>query len=169
MALSFANVFMALIEMKLIQQSETKHREWKCYVDDVLFSLSLADRDFFWFAQFASCHRPDVKYGIKKGEEITWPGTNSSKETFEEDLLKFKQRLKARRYPENTMEWSLSGVRFTPRQSFLAQTQKLKRSPTFIVEEDRGAGESRRRENRGREAGAEIKKAIVFCLLLGII
>ena len=47
MALSFANVFMALIEMKLIQQSETKHREWKCYVDNVLFSLSLADRDFF--------------------------------------------------------------------------------------------------------------------------
>ena len=47
MAVSFANIFMALIETKLIQQSETKHRKWKCCVDDVLFSLSLADRDFF--------------------------------------------------------------------------------------------------------------------------
>ena len=32
-----------------------------------------------------------------------------------------------------------------------------------------GAGEGRKRENRGQEAGAEIKKAIVCCLLLGII
>ena len=48
MAVSFANIFMALTETKLIQQSETKHREWKCCVDDVLFSISLADRDFFF-------------------------------------------------------------------------------------------------------------------------
>ena len=47
MAVSFANIFMALTETKLIQQSETKHREWKCCIDDVLFSLSLADRDLF--------------------------------------------------------------------------------------------------------------------------
>ena len=47
----------------------------------------------------------------------------------------------------------------------------------FIAEGDRGAGEGRKRENRGREAGAiwgreageEIKIAIVCCLLLGII
>ena len=47
MAVSFANIFMVLTEAKLIQQSESKHREWKCCIDDVLFSLSLADRDFF--------------------------------------------------------------------------------------------------------------------------
>ena len=47
MAVSFANIFMALIEIKLIQRSETKHKEWKCCIDDVFFSLSLADRDFF--------------------------------------------------------------------------------------------------------------------------
>ena len=37
------------------------------------------------------------------------------------------------------------------------------------MEGDRGAGEGRRLENRGREAGAEINKAIVCFLLLGII
>ena len=47
MAVSFANIFMALIETKLIQHSETKYREWKFCEDDVLFSLSLADRDLF--------------------------------------------------------------------------------------------------------------------------
>ena len=41
-------IFMALTETKLMQQSETKHSEWKCCIDDVLFSLSLADRDFFF-------------------------------------------------------------------------------------------------------------------------
>ena len=51
---------------------------------------------------------------------------------------------------------------------------------TSKVEGDRGrepgrtgvqerAGEGGKRENRGREAGAEIKKAIVCYLLLGII
>ena len=32
-----------------------------------------------------------------------------------------------------------------------------------------GAGEGRKQENRGREAGAEIKETIVCCLLLGTI
>ena len=35
---SFANIFKAEIEKKLIQQSETKPKEWKRYIDDV-FSL----------------------------------------------------------------------------------------------------------------------------------
>ena len=38
MAVSFANIFMAEIETKIIQQSDTKPREWKRYIDDV-FSL----------------------------------------------------------------------------------------------------------------------------------
>ena len=38
----------------------------------------------------------------------------------------------------------------------------------FSVEGDRGAGEGWKRENRGREAGAEINKAIVCCILLGL-
>ena len=38
MAVSFANIFTAEIETKIIQQSDTKPREWKRYIDDV-FSL----------------------------------------------------------------------------------------------------------------------------------
>ena len=142
---------MALIETKLIQQSETKHREWKCRVDDVLFSLSLADRDRFYFAYFASCHRLDVKYGIKKGEAITWPGTNSLKETFEEDLLEFKQRLEVRGCPENIIEWSLSGVSFASRTSFLAHKQRLKGHQRLLW---RGTG-GRERAGGGRTGGGK--------------
>ena len=35
MAVSFANIFMAEIETKLIQQNEIKPIEWKRYIDDV--------------------------------------------------------------------------------------------------------------------------------------
>ena len=34
-AMSFANIHKAEIETNLIQQSNTKPREWKCYIDDV--------------------------------------------------------------------------------------------------------------------------------------
>ena len=33
---SFANISIAEIETKLIQQSETRLREWKSYIDDSL-------------------------------------------------------------------------------------------------------------------------------------
>ena len=43
MAVSFANIFMADIETKLIQQGKIKPREWKRYIDDI-FSLMDCDR-----------------------------------------------------------------------------------------------------------------------------
>ena len=49
---SFANIFMAEIEKKLIQQSETKLKEWIRYINDV-FSL----RD---------CERQEVNRFIKR-------------------------------------------------------------------------------------------------------
>ena len=66
--------------------------------------------------------------------------------------MKFKQRLKARGYPENIIESSLSGVSFASRQSFLAHTEKLKRSLTFIAEGDRGG---RERAGSGRTGGGK--------------
>ena len=78
----------------------------------------------FQFTHFASCHPPGVKYGFIKGEAIRLLRTNSSKKTFEESLVKFKQRLKARGYPENTIERSLSEVNFASRQSALKQKKK---------------------------------------------
>ena len=67
------------------------------------------------------------------------------------------------------MESSLSGVSFASRPSFLAHTQKLKGHYRLLRRGTGGPGEGRERENRGREAGEEIKIAIVCCLLLGII
>ena len=78
-----------------------------------------ADRDL-------SIYVPAVKYGFIKGKVIRLLRTNSSKETLEEGLLKFKQRHRARGYLENNIERSLSGVKFAYRQLALTHIQKRK-------------------------------------------
>ena len=78
----------------------------------------------FQYTHFNSCHPPGVKSGFIKGEAMRLPRTNSSKTTFEESLVKFKQRLRARGYPKITIERSLSGVNFTSRPSALIQKKK---------------------------------------------
>ena len=54
--------------------------------------------------------------------------TNSSKTTFEENLVKFKQRLRTRRYPNTIIKRSFQGsrVNFAPRPSALTQNKKGK-------------------------------------------
>ena len=47
--------------------------------------------------------------------------TNSSKTTFDESLVKFKQHLRTRGYPKTVIEKSLSGVNFAARSSALTQ------------------------------------------------
>ena len=81
----------------------------------------------FQYAHFNSRHPPRVKNGFIKGEAIRMLGTNSSKTTltFEESLVKFKQRLRTRGYPKTIIERSLSGVNFASRELALTQKKKV--------------------------------------------
>ena len=79
----------------------------------------------FQYTHFNSCHPPGVKNGFIKGEAIRLPRTNSSKTTFEDSLVKFKQHLRTRgRYPKTVIERSFSGVNFAVRPSALTQKKK---------------------------------------------
>ena len=62
----------------------------------------------FQYTHFTSCHPPGVKRGFIKGEATRLLRTNSSQTTFEECLSNFKLRLKARGYPNNFIERSLT-------------------------------------------------------------
>ena len=65
MEVSFANIFMAEIETKLIQWCETKLREWKRYTDDV-FSLWDCDRkEVDRFIKRANYFHPTIKFWPK--------------------------------------------------------------------------------------------------------
>ena len=52
-----------------------------------------------------------------KGEAIRLLRTNSSAESFYEDIYNFKKRLRARGYPHNLIERITSEVKFTERKS----------------------------------------------------
>ena len=73
MALSFANIFMAESETTLIQQNETKPKEWKRYIDDI-FSLWDSDkRDVDKFIEQANKYHPTIKFTAEISEnEITF-------------------------------------------------------------------------------------------------
>ena len=75
----------------------------------------------FQYTHFSSSHPPGVKKGFVKGEALRLLRTNSSKETFEDNIRKFKSRLLARGYPKRLIETLLSDVKFTERTSALQQ------------------------------------------------
>ena len=78
----------------------------------------------FQYTHFNSCHPHGVKNGFIKGEAMRLLRANSSKTTFEESLVKFKQRLRTRGYPNTVIERSLSEVHFADRPSALTQKKK---------------------------------------------
>ena len=72
-------------------------------------------------------HPPAVKNGFIKDEAMRLLRmTNSSKTTFEESFVKFKQHLRTRGYPKTVIERSFSGVKFADRPSALTQKNKAK-------------------------------------------
>ena len=80
----------------------------------------------FQYTHFNSCHPPGVKIGFIKSKAMRLLRTNSSKTTFEESLVKFKQHLRTRGYPKTVIERSLSGVNFAARPSALTQKENSK-------------------------------------------
>ena len=78
----------------------------------------------FQYTHLTSCYPPGVKNGFIKGEVMRLLRTNSSKTTFEESLVKFKQRLRTRGCLKTIIERSLSGVNFAARPSALTQNKK---------------------------------------------
>jgi len=75
-AVSFANIFMAEIETNLIQQNDTKAREWKRYIDDVFSPWDCNKNDVDLFIQQANAFHPTIKFTAEISEnEITFLDT----------------------------------------------------------------------------------------------
>ena len=75
------------------------------------------------------------KEGLVKGEALRLLRTNSTKETFEENIDKFKTHLMERGYPKNFIYNTLSEVKFEGRkQALLQQNNAKKRILPFITQ-----------------------------------
>ena len=81
----------------------------------------------FQYTHFTSCHPPSVKNGFVKGEALRILRTNSSKDTFEENISKFKRHLRDRGYPLNLVEKLLSEIKFTRGGSVLKGNNKTQK------------------------------------------
>ena len=81
----------------------------------------------FQYTHFKSCHPPGDRKGFFKGEALRLLRTNSAKETFEENINKFKQNLRLRGYSNNFIKKMLSEVKFSDRnRSRLSKKKKTK-------------------------------------------
>ena len=73
MAVAFANIFMAKIETTLIQQSETKPKEWRRYIDDIFSLWDSDEKDVDQFIEQANKFHPTIKFTAEISEnEITF-------------------------------------------------------------------------------------------------
>ena len=74
---------------------------------------------------FFSSHPLDDKKGFAKGEALRRLRTNSSRATFEENVYKFKFRVRARFYTERLIEIFLSDIKFVERNSALKRKNEI--------------------------------------------
>ena len=73
---SFANIFMPEVETNLIQQNNTKPREWKRYIDDVFSLWDCKRNEVERFIEQANTFHPTIKFTAEISEnEITFLGT----------------------------------------------------------------------------------------------
>ena len=81
----------------------------------------------FQYTHFKSCQPPGVKKGFIKGEGQRLVRTNSSEETFVENIRTFKLRLRARGYPNNLIDKTLSEVKFSDRKKALKDNTRVQK------------------------------------------
>ena len=81
----------------------------------------------FQYTHFKSCHPPGVKKGFVKGEGLRLLRTNSSEETFVENVRIFKLHLRARGYPNNLINKTLSEIKFSHRQKALKDNTRVQK------------------------------------------
>ena len=80
MAVAFANIFMAEIETKLINQSNTKPLQWKRYIDDIFSLWDSNIQEIDLFMKQANNFHPTTKFTAEISEtEITFLDTIISK------------------------------------------------------------------------------------------
>ena len=112
MAVSFANIFMAKIETTLIQQSETKLKEWRRYIDDVFSLWDSDEKDVDHFIEQANKFRPSIKFTAEISEnEVTFLDIVVKRERFiNESILDIKTQYKPTETFQYTVEPRLSGL-----------------------------------------------------------
>ena len=87
----------------------------------------MSDTETFQYTHFKFCHPPGVKKGFIKGEGLRLLRTNSSEETFIENIRLFKVRLRARGYQYNLIDKTLLEVKFSDGKKALKDNTRVQK------------------------------------------
>ena len=98
-----------------ILETEITFLDMKVYKGERFHKKSILDvkthykpRETFQLTNFYSCHPLGVTKGFIKGEALRLFRTNSSNETFEENIKNFESRLKCRGYATGVIKKTLT-------------------------------------------------------------
>ena len=73
MAVSFANIFMAVVETEIINRSHFKPLTWKIYIDDVFSLWNMNKKEINSFIELANSYHPTIKFTAEiSDKEITF-------------------------------------------------------------------------------------------------
>ena len=125
-----------------ISDKETIFLDTCVYKGDRFRATSILDvrthykpTETFQYTHFSSCHPPGVRKGFIKGEALRLLRTNSSKNSFEDNIRAFRSRLHVRGYPDNLVNKVLSEVKFEERKPALLQKIRAhKRILPFVTQ-----------------------------------
>uniref|UniRef100_A0A1X7UGQ5 GIY-YIG domain-containing protein n=1 Tax=Amphimedon queenslandica TaxID=400682 RepID=A0A1X7UGQ5_AMPQE len=84
------------------------------------------ENNLFQYLHFESNHSISIYKGIIIGEAMRYVRTNSTEEKYKEQLSKFIQRLKERKYPESFIYKTLRNVSYKRRTLYLRKVTKAK-------------------------------------------
>ena len=88
MAVSFANIFMAVVETEIISRSATKPLQWKRYIDDVFSLWNVSKNEIKTFIELSNNYHATIKFTAKISDiEITFLDTGVYKDEI------FKKRI----------------------------------------------------------------------------
>ena len=87
----------------------------------------MSSTETFQYTHFKSCHSPGDKKVFVKGEGLRLLRANSSEETFIQNIRLFKLRLRARGYPYNLIDKTLSEVKFSDRKKALKDNTRVQK------------------------------------------
>ena len=77
------------------------------------------------YPEVSSCHHPGTRKGFIKCEALRLLRANSPEKTFEDNVRQFKQRMRARGYPDNLLKKIFSKDKFSNRLSAQQNNQEI--------------------------------------------
>ena len=105
LAVSFASIFMAEIETKMLSQSKVKPTAWKCFTNDVFSLWDVNKQEINLFIAQANNFHPTIKFTAEISE-ISWEGDHFPRQKIMQRRT-IRKRIDSRHQNISQANWNL--------------------------------------------------------------